>query len=177
METPRHEVTCYPYDAESCLVTILLFGAYAYTICLPFPMPGEGGIRYRQMLDQRYPELYENVPVPANLKWNRRPESAEEHKKFVTEARRRVSRLHKRGAHTAVHVMCKRAFELAVGESANYGKFWERYRAALQLEALSAEQIDSIVYIGWQRREAGLVIWEVPIQNVSEEEDIDESAA
>lgn len=28
-EVARHEVTCYPYDDESCVVTLLLFGAYA----------------------------------------------------------------------------------------------------------------------------------------------------
>ena len=175
METPRHEVTCYPHDADSCLVTILLFGAYAYTIRLPFPMQGAVGIRYRQMLDQRYPELYDNVMIPENLKWESRPESAEQHEEFVMEARKRVSRLHERGAHTAVHVMCRRAYELAVGESANLGNLWERYRAALQLEALTAEQIDAIVYIGWRRQKDGLLVWEVPIKNIGDhDEDIAE---
>jgi hypothetical protein len=176
-ETPRHEVTCYPYDTGSCLVTILLFGAYAYTVRLPFPMPAKRGLRYRQMLDQRFPELFDDIAIPANLKWDRRAETAEEHNEFVRDAKSRVLRLHARGATTAVQVMCKRAFERASEESANYGNLWERYQAALQLEALSAGQIEAIVFIGRHRHADGLVVWEVPVHNTADEEYEDKSAA
>jgi hypothetical protein len=176
-ETPRHEVTCYPYNAESCLVTILLFGAYAFTVRLPFPMPGTIGLRYRQMLDQRFPEFFEDIAIPPNLKWDRRPSTEAEAEEFARIAKARVLRLHARGAATAVRVMCKRAYERAHDESANYGGLWERYRAALQIEALSAEQIEAIVFIGRHRHADGLVVWEVPVHNIAEETDENETAA
>ena len=126
---------------------------------------------------QRGIEVSAHFPIPPNLKWDRRPSTEAEAEEFARIAKARVLRLHARGAATAVRVMCKRAYERAHDESANYGGLWERYRAALQIEALSAEQIEAIVFIGRHRHADGLVVWEVPVHNIAEETDENETAA
>ena len=159
---PRHEVTCYPYEGRS-LVTILLFGAYAYDCLLPFNITATHGIRYRQVLTKNYhPELYD-VPIPSSLDWNKLPSGADD-ETWAAPFRERRNRLYCHGIQTFTRARCKRAMDCASNASSNYGNFWERYRGELRIEGFTAEEIASIVMIGQHLEKEGKNVWEVPVE-------------
>lgn len=132
-------------------------------------MKAELGLRYRQVLTEHFPQLLDDIAIPENLKWDRRPTDVGG-EAFGAAMRARTRRLGRRGAETGLWSICKRAFERASNETTNFGDLWDRDRAALQIEALNAEQIEAIVWIGRRRGRAGLSIWEVPIYDEDAEQ-------
>jgi hypothetical protein len=160
---PRHEITCYPRD-DCTLVTILLFGAYAYTCRLPFIMGRKGGVRYRQVLTENYPQFFDDIGHEAALDWEDRP-SRYDGQAYFAPIQARIERIYHRGIEQAVRARCERAAKHAANESHNYGDCWERYRMALQLEAcFSAEDIDRLIMIARQLIREGKEVWEVPVR-------------
>jgi HNH endonuclease len=162
----RHEVTCYG-DEGWALVTILLFGAYAYLCRLPLPFVAVYGVRYRQMLDEKFPRFVDDIPRPKSLSWDRRP-CPEDRAAWLTPMQTRIRRIYARGVEQSIQARCRRAFERAVTESANFGSLWDRYRAALHLEVFSALEVETLVTIGKGLHRSGKNAWEVPV-SLSEE--------
>jgi len=160
---PRHEITCFR-DGESLLLTILLFGAYAYAVRLQLAADLPTGIRYTQTLGENYPKFFDGIARPASLDWNRRPQdSAPDARAWSQPIERRLKRIYEHGAEQAIRARCRRAFELALNESGNFGDLWDRYRAALQLECFSAEDVHVIVTIGRKLHNDGKNAWEIPV--------------
>ncbi len=158
---PRHEITCYPMS-DCTLITVLLFGAYAYMCRLPFVYEGTLGRRYQQVLSEKFPRFFDDVPPPDSLDWNSRPGPGDA-EVWSSPIRTRLGRIHHEGAQQAIRAKCRRAYEHAVTESSNLGDLWDRYRAALQLEVLSTEDVDLIIKIGRQLAGEGKPPWEVPV--------------
>lgn len=158
---PRHEVTCYA-NGDHALVTILLFGAYAYVCRLPFKLPSQGGIRYVQVLTENTPQFDDDVPMPAGLDWDRRPGPGEGDA-WAAAMEPRIRRIYEHGVQSSIRSRCKRAFERALGESSNFGDLWTRYRAALQFECFSATDVATIVAIGRRLHNEGKAAWEIPV--------------
>ncbi len=158
---PRHEITCYPM-ADCTLITVLLFGAYAYTCRLPFVHEGTLGWRYQQVLSENFPGFFDDVPRPKSLDWNARPGPGDA-EAWSGPIQKRLERIHHEGAQQAIRAKCRRAYEHAVNESSNIGNLWERYRAALQLEVLSTEEVDIIIKIGQQLAGEEKPPWEIPV--------------
>jgi hypothetical protein len=157
----RHEITCYP-DGDHALVTILLLSAYAYSCRLPVRMPGQSGIRYIQVLTANYPQFLDDIPIPPNLDWERRP-GPDDQEAWSARMEPRIRRIYEHGIESSIRSRCRRAFERAIAESSNLGDLWERYRAALQFECFSATDIDVIVAIGRKLRREDQDPWEVPV--------------
>jgi hypothetical protein len=158
-DRPRHEVTFYPYGGET-LVSVLLFGAYTYYCRLPMPMPSATGIRYTQFLHENFPRFAVDVAMPAELNWDDRATPGDGTDEVVQARSHRVYQI---GAEQSIRARTRRAFENAERMSANFGDPWERYRAQLQIEVFTAEEIDVILEIGRSLRNEGKPIWEIPV--------------
>jgi hypothetical protein len=75
----------------------------------------------------------------------------------------RFSQLYQIGAEQSIHARTRRVFERAETMSANFGGLWDRYRASLQIECFSAEEIEVIVSLGKRLRDEGKLAWEIPV--------------
>lgn len=158
---PCHEVTAYP-NGQNTIVTMLLFGAYAYTCRLPFAMSSGAGLRYRQTLGENYPEFQDHVPIPQSLDWDKRPGLGEKDA-WERPVRARLERIALAGQEAATRARCRRAWEDAHKDSANIGDIWERYRSRLALEIFSSAEIEQIVKIGRWLDSQGNAPWKVPV--------------
>lgn len=165
---PQHDVSIYP-DGENVLVTVLLFGAYAYTCRLPFRMPKGAGLRYRQVLSDNFPRFYENDAVPTTLSWNSRP-GPDDVAAWGAPVQKRLERIYAAGTEQAVQARCERAYERAQNEAGTFGDSWTRYKAALEIEAFSAVEVTTIIAIGRRLAAEGKIPWKIPVESRFDED-------
>ena len=158
---PLHELTAY-VNGTHTLVTVLLFGAYAFTVRLPVAMKATGGVRYTQVLSENFPRFATNVPRPSGLDWNDRPE-AHDAAKYYAPIKERIKRIYDHGTEQAIRARCRRAYGTALTESSNYGDLWERYAMRLQLECFEAAEVRQIVGIFQILSRQCNRPWEIPV--------------
>lgn len=160
---PFHQVTCWT-AADATYVAVMLFGAHPYLCRLPFRMPNMAALRYRQPLvgARLDPVLEENVTV-SGVDWNMKV-TQDEANAWGTEILRRMNRIGQwaqaREFTEQAERVGRRAEQLAMGG----GDFWEHYRAQLQLEALSADEIDEFIQVGRAARAQGREVWEFAVE-------------
>ena len=102
---PRHEITCYPHGDNETLITVLLFGAYAYMCRLPLSMGMANGIRYRQALGEKHPELFVDIPIPV-LDWHS-PRGSATREEFGHAIEGRLLRIYRHRQEVAIRARCE----------------------------------------------------------------------
>ena len=158
---PKHVVAVYP-AGEQTFVTVLLFGLYGFNVLLPIAAPA--ALRYVQnLVDDVRPILEPNDHI-RDFEWDDR----------MTDADMEAMRINLQwrhdyfmdvGAYRILREQCKRAHVRAVRMSLSTGlDIHTTYKAQLQLEGFSANQIIILMHYALVASQTGKQMWDIPFE-------------
>lgn len=159
---PEHRITCWA-ESEAVFVAVLLFDAHPYLCRLPLVLGDTRVVRYRQpLLGDPAPILEDDVPSISALWDNRLTE--EQAKAWGAEIGRRLDRIAMYAKEREIREQCQRAARAAAEQAARGGDFFEWYRGALQIECLTADEVEKRVQLGHIADAHGRPVWAFPIK-------------
>jgi len=157
---PRHQIAVYCEGSE-IYVTVLLFSLHAFQVRLP--IENANALRYIQpLIDSFDPILEENDHV-RTFTWEDRL-TDDNWDAYVVNLRARHEHMMNFMDHRHLRERCKRA----AGHASDLflrGQItpFEAYRAGLQREAFTANQITILIAYGQKLHSLGMDVWDLPI--------------
>lgn len=159
---PRHEIRTYPGDAGETFATVLLFGIYGFQVRLPIStgIP----LRYVQpLIDSTAPVLEANT-VPRNFTWDDHM-TAHDWEAAKSNMNFRHAKLEGFAKCRLTREQCKGAAQRASNSMYTLRMdFLDAYRAELQQEAFSSEEISVLLAFARSAIPARIPVWDLPLE-------------
>lgn len=157
---PRHEVTCYPGGTVT-YVTVMHFGLHSYVVRLPFSVPLTRGLRYRQVLGEPEPQMFDDVATP-EIDWERdlTPAELAASKDFGGKWNQQVMEA---AARRDFRQRVRRAVESVEDNKKNVSglSYNDRLMAELQIVLFTDDEIGRLITFAEHRKDGDKPLWEI----------------